>query len=79
LCTTFNHSDPGSHPSDQMKWIAFLLHVHRTQTEVAGNTFGACSRDRGLWPEEDIPGLVDEYDFAMWLLGQAEGRMPRVA
>ena len=71
--------DRSSHPSDQRKWIAFLLCVYRTQTEVDGDTFGACLKAKGWWPEEHIPALVDEYEFAMRLLGQAEGRIPRMA
>jgi hypothetical protein len=34
------------------------------------------------WPLKRLPTpcfLVDEYEFALRLLGQAEGRMPRVA
>jgi hypothetical protein len=73
LCTTSNRSDRGSHPSDQRKWIAYLLCVHRTQTEVDGHTFGALLKAKAWWPEEHIPPLVEEYEFAMRLLGQQEG------
>ena len=79
FCTSSNHSDRGSHPSDQMKWISFLLCVYRTQTEVDGDRFGALLKAKGWWPEEHIPTLVDEYVLAMRLLEQADGRMPRVA
>jgi hypothetical protein len=79
FCTTSNASDGGAHPSDQMKWIAFLMHVYRTKTEVDCVTFGACLKAKGWWPEERIQTLADEYDFAMRLLGRPEGRMPRMA
>jgi hypothetical protein len=74
FCTTSNHSDRSSHPSDQRKWIAFLQCVYRTQTEVDGDTFGACLKAKGWWPEEHIPTLVDEYELAMRLLGQHKER-----
>jgi hypothetical protein len=51
----------------------FLLCVYRTQTEVDGDTFGACLTAKGWWPEEHIPTLVDEYVLAMRLLEQYDG------
>ena len=72
FCTTSNRSDRGSHPSDQRKWIAFLLCVYRAQTEVDGDTFDARLKAKGWWPEEHIPTLVEEYVLAMRLLEQFE-------
>jgi hypothetical protein len=73
FCKTSNQSDHGSHPSDQEMWIAFLLHVHRTNAEeVHCDTFGACLSAAGWWPEDHIPMLAHEYDFAMRLLRQAD-------
>ena len=56
-----------------------LLHVYRTRTDVDGDTFGTCLKAKGWWPQEHIPTQADEYEFAIRLLGQAEGRMPQVA
>jgi hypothetical protein len=79
FCTTSNKSDLGSHPSDQRKWIAFLLCVYFSRAEVDCDTFGQCLHATGWWPEDHILTLVNEYELAMRLLEQAEGRMPRVA
>ena len=76
FCSTSNASDLGSHPSDQEKWMAFLVHVYRTNTDVDCDTFGACLQAKEWWPEEDVPRLVGEYDFALRLLRQPD-RTPR--
>ena len=72
FCKTSNAADRGSHLSDQKKWIAFLLHVHRKVKDVHCDTFGACLSAKGWWPEDSISDLVHEYDFAMRLLRQAD-------
>ncbi len=71
---TSNAADGGSHLSDQEKWMAFLLHVHRTGQKVHCDTFGECLRVKGWWPDVHIPGLVHEFDFAMRLLHQADSQ-----
>jgi hypothetical protein len=72
FCTTSNVSTLGSHPSDQRKWVMFLLQTYRdqvaNQADVDCDTLGECLRAKGWWPEEDIPRLVQEYDLAMVLL-----------
>ena len=68
FCTTSNGD--GSHPADQDKWRAFLIHAHRNNDDVHCDTFGACLKEAEWWPEESIPQLVHEYDFAMELLHQ---------
>jgi len=72
FCTTSNVADHGTHLSDQGKWMAFLLQVHRNNENVHCDTFGACLTAKKWWPEDGIRTLVDEYDFAMRLLEQAE-------
>ena len=77
FCTGSNKSALGSHPSDQEKWMKFLLEVHRTNactgTEyVHCDTFGGCLKATGWWPEEGIQELVNEYEFAMELLRMAD-------
>jgi hypothetical protein len=72
FCTTSNVSTLGSHPSDQRKWVAFLLQTYRDQVAnkagVDCDTLGECLRAKGWWPEVDIPRLVQEYDLGMVLL-----------
>lgn len=68
FCSTSNAADWGSHPSDQDKWMAFLVYVHRSKENVHCDTFGACLKAKEWWPEVGIPILVSEYDFAMRLL-----------
>ncbi|MBX3362278.1 MAG: hypothetical protein KF705_12695 [Phycisphaeraceae bacterium] len=70
FCSSSNASDLGSHPSDQEKWMAFLIAVHRNGKNVHCDTFGACLRSERCWPEHGIDRLVSEYDFAMRLLRQ---------
>ncbi len=60
-----------SHPSDQKKWMAFLLCVHHDSTDVHCDTFGACLKAKEWWPEDGVDDLVSEYDFAMQLLRYA--------
>jgi hypothetical protein len=74
FCDTSNASDLGSHPSDQKKWMEFLLHVHRNSaSHVHCDVFGACLRATDWWPNVEIDRLVREYDFAMGLLRLADG------
>jgi hypothetical protein len=71
FCTSSNGY--GSHPADQRKWRAFLIHVHRNRKEkVHCDTFGRLLKATGWWPEDGIADLVSEYDFAMELLEQAD-------
>jgi hypothetical protein len=35
--------------------------------------FGACLQAKGWWPQEHIPVLEEEYEFALRLLKQHEG------
>lgn len=74
FCKTSNVGDLGSHPSDQEKWMAFLLHAYRDGAKVHCDVFGECLKARGWWPEKYIDRLVHEYDFAMRLLRHAETR-----
>jgi hypothetical protein len=74
FCLTSNAKSLGSHPSDQEKWLNFLICVHRTNADVSGDVFGSCLEAKHWWPEHDIPRLVDEYDFAIQLLHQYDGR-----
>jgi hypothetical protein len=69
FCKTSNASTLGSHPSDQRKWMAFLLCVHRRNAEpVHGDIFGECLKAKGWRPDRGISRLVQECDFAMELL-----------
>jgi hypothetical protein len=76
FCATSNQGDLGSHPSDQEKWIRFLLAAYDDGKRTHCDVFGNCLRTAGWWPEEGIPQLVREYDFAVRLLRQS-GRRPR--
>ncbi|MHC4474838.1 MAG: hypothetical protein ACYTEL_04290 [Planctomycetota bacterium] len=71
FCDTSNQSDLGQHLDDQEKWIAFLLQVYDDNNDVHCDIFGRCLQTAGWWPEEGIPILVSEYDFAMRLLEQS--------
>jgi hypothetical protein len=71
FCNTSNATDLGTHASDQEKWMAFLIHVHRQEDELHCDNFGACLKAKGWWPDAGIPKLVQEFDFAMRLLQQA--------
>jgi hypothetical protein len=63
----------GSHPSDQRKWRAFLLHVHRNENErTHGDTFGRLLTATDWFPQDGIRHLATEYNFAMELLDQAD-------
>jgi hypothetical protein len=73
FCETSNVSTLGSHPSDQQKWLGFLLRVHHEKAErVPCDTFGACLEAKEWWPDKDIPRLVHEYDFALELLALSD-------
>lgn len=74
FCTSSNVGDLGTHTLDQQRWMAFLLHVFRNEKErVSGDVFGRLLITKEWWPESGIRRLVNEYDFAMALLTQAEG------
>lgn len=61
----------GSHPSDQRKWRAFLLHVHRNEKERPhGDTLGRLLAATDWFPQDGIRNLAMEYNFAMELLDQ---------
>lgn len=70
FCESSNQSDLGQHPSDQKKWIDFLLHVYSDNNNIHCDIFGQCLQSENLWPETGIQQLVSEYDFAMRLLEQ---------
>lgn len=73
FCETSNGY--GSHASDQRKWRAFLLHVHRNEKEkVHCDVFGRLLKATGWFPEDGIADLVHEYDFALELLEQADDK-----
>jgi hypothetical protein len=73
FCKDSNQGDRGTHLADQRKWMAFLLHVHRNEIEkVHCDTFGKLLKAKNWWPEDGIPTLVREYDFALRLLEQAD-------
>jgi hypothetical protein len=71
FCATSNQGDLGSHPSDQEKWIDFLLVAFHDGKEIHCDVFGNCLRTAKWWPNEGIGRLVHEYDFAMRLLKQS--------
>jgi hypothetical protein len=71
FCDTSNIADHGTHPSDQERWMEFLLHVHRNEKDVHCDTFGKCLETKGWWPDDGIRRLVGEYDFAQRLLRQS--------
>jgi hypothetical protein len=73
FCKTSNAADGGCHPSDQEKWVAFLLHVHESGSDVPADTFAACLRAAEWWPEERIATLVTEFELAMRLLRHYDG------
>jgi len=73
FCTTSNGL--GSHPSDQEIWMRFLLAAFDHGRDIHCDIFGKCLKTAEWWPEEHIPKLVHEYDFAMHLL-QLAGRNP---
>jgi hypothetical protein len=68
FCTTSNVSTGSAHPSDQEKWIAFLLDAHRSDARVGCEIFGQCLEAEGLWPCDRIEELMLEYDFGLHLL-----------
>ena len=70
FCLTSNAGDGGSHPSDQRKWMAFLIFLHRHRESIHCDIFGKCLAATGWWPTRGIPDLVHEYDFAATLLKQ---------
>ena len=76
FCTSSNVSTLGSHPSDQQKWMAFLLDVHRSRVNVHPDTFAGLLRSEGWWPEAGIAKLANEYELAMGLLAMADGTEP---
>lgn len=73
LLETFCHTSNGfgSHPSDQEKWMRFLIAAYDDGNDVHCDVFGNCLKTAEWWPEKDIPRLVREYDFAMCLLHQS--------
>lgn len=71
FCATSNMSDLGSHPSDQEKWINFLLTAFDDGKDIHCDIFGKCLKTAGWWPEDEVWRLVNEYDFAMRLLQQS--------
>jgi len=73
FCATSNQGDLGSHPSDQEKWIRFLLAAYADGKNIHCDIFGSCLKTAEWWPEDDIRRLVHEYDFAMRLLQQFGG------
>ena len=72
FCATSNQGDLGSHPSDQEKWIRFLLAAYDEGKNIHCDIFGNCLKTAQWWPEDGIRRLVHEYDFAMRLLQQSD-------
>jgi hypothetical protein len=70
FCATSNQGDLGSHPSDQEKWMRFLLAAFDDANDVYCDVFGNCLKTAEWWPETGIHRLVREYGFAMRLLEQ---------
>ncbi|MEM1228066.1 MAG: hypothetical protein AAGJ40_20440 [Planctomycetota bacterium] len=71
FCETSNGY--GSNPSDQEKWMWFLIAAYDDGDEIPCDVFGNCLKTAKWWPEDGIPRLVREYDFSMSLL-QHSGR-----
>ena len=71
FCATSNQGDLGTHPSDQEKWICFLLAAYDDGNNVHCDIFSNCLKTANWWPEDGIRRLVHEYDFAMRLLQQS--------
>jgi len=75
FCLTSNQGDLGSHSSDQEKWIRFLLTAFDDGNDIHCDVFGNCLKTAEWWPEDGIPRLVHEYDFAMRLMRQSGRRV----
>lgn len=68
FCGAANHGDLGSHPSDQDRWMAFLVSAYDERNDVHCDVFGACLKNERIWPEHGVRQLVREFDFSMRLL-----------
>lgn len=71
FCSTSNQGDLGTHPTDQRKWMNFLITAYEDGKDIHCDVFGNCLRTAEWWPEWGIADLVREYDFAMRLLRQS--------
>ncbi|MBN1555449.1 MAG: hypothetical protein JXA11_11945 [Phycisphaerae bacterium] len=73
FCKSANQCDLGHHPCDQERWNSFLIQVFEDNKDIPScDIFGDCLKTAKLWPEDDIPRLRKEYDFAMRLFEQYE-------
>lgn len=70
FCESSNQCDWGRHPSDQVKWIAFLICVFDDDSNVHCDIFGYCLKTANWWREDGVEGLVHEYDLALRVLKQ---------
>ncbi len=62
-----NKSTWGSHPSDQERWMQFLVVAHKDQSDFGADLLRRFLIEEG-WSEDAATHLASEYEFARELL-----------
>ena len=63
-----NMSTGRNHPSDEKRWLKFLIAAHRARGKLDGNLLGRWLKEVDKWPPESARNLVSDYESALDLL-----------
>jgi hypothetical protein len=65
---TASRRTAAAHPTDQQKWLEFLIESHRRHSRLGTDFLRRWLADDEKWPPETANELVGEYEFARSLL-----------
>ena len=69
-----NRSTGSSHPSDQDRWMDFVVATHRDGSRLDAHTLRRWLTEVENWPPEVAERLALEYEFGREVLAFSEGR-----
>jgi hypothetical protein len=69
-----NRSTGASHPSDQDRWMDFIVAAHRDGSRLDAHTLRRWLTEVENWPPEVAQRLALEYEFGKEVLAFSEGR-----
>jgi len=69
-----NKSTGSAHPSDNERWISFLISAHSEKSPLTPTDLGRWLVEDEAWPEDVVNDLLVEYEFSRELLRAYEKR-----
>lgn len=69
-----NKSTRASHPSDQKRWVSFLIQAHQSSATLDSSELFRWLVEVGKWPDEIASDLAIDYEFSRELLKEYDKR-----